>query len=129
MWVDGAESYGLACSRNVSGFLQFSETCYIDECLSFITSISENYSKSFVECSPLLVLWLVLAQPENTSIYQMFGKKYVFLSGEILNICLKYALRLQLEPIAIQFVNLESFTLKWLNGIVFVLPIRMVKCR
>ena len=58
LWVDGAESYGLACSRNVSGSLQFSETCYIDECLSFITTNSETYSKSFVECSPLLVLWL-----------------------------------------------------------------------
>ena len=92
MWVDGTESYGLACSRNVSEFVQFSETCYIDQCLSSITTISETYSKSFVECSPLLVLWIVLAQPENISIYQMFGKKYVCLSGEILSVFISWVM-------------------------------------
>ena len=45
-----------------------------------------------MECSPLLVLWLVLAQPENNSIYLMFDKKYVCLSGEILGVFISWVM-------------------------------------
>ena len=33
-----------------------------------------------------------MAQPENTSIYQMFGKKYVCLSGEILSVFISWVM-------------------------------------
>ena len=51
------------------------------------TYYTSTYGKSFLECSPLLVLWLVLAQPEHSRclVYQMFCKKYVCLSGEIVS--------------------------------------------
>ena len=78
--------YGLTWFQNVSGyFLQFAETCLIKECSTFTSCIISTYGKSIMECSPLTVLWLVLAQPEHSHclVYQIFGKKYVCLSGEI----------------------------------------------
>ena len=56
LWVDGAIFYGLICPQNVSGFLQFEETCYFDECFEFIPTIVSTYCKSFVECTPLVIL-------------------------------------------------------------------------
>ena len=82
LWVDGAMFYGLTYPQNVSGFLQFEETCYFDECFEFIHTIVSTYCKSFVECTPLVVLWLSEVQLECSFVYQMFGKKYVFLSGD-----------------------------------------------
>ena len=84
--VDGAMFYGLTYPQNVSVFLKFEETCYFDECFEFIPTIVSTYCKSFVECTPLVVLWLSEVQVECSFVYQMFGKKYVFLSGDDLSI-------------------------------------------
>ena len=77
--------YGLTCPQNVYGFLQFEETCYFDECFDFIPTIVSTYYKSFMECTPLVVLWLTEVQLECSFLYQIFGKKYVFLSGDNLS--------------------------------------------
>ena len=79
LWLDGAKYNGLSWFQNVSGFLQFAETCYIDKCNTFTSCIISTYRKSFLEISPLLFLWLVLAQPEHSHclVYQMFGNKYM----------------------------------------------------
>ena len=39
-----------------------------------------------MECTPLVVLWLTEVQLECNSLYQIFGKKYVFLSGNDLSL-------------------------------------------
>ena len=83
--------YGLTCPQNVSGFLRFEETCYFDECFEFISTIVSIYCKSFAESTPLVVLWLTEVQLECIFyifyiLYQMFDKKYVFLSGDVLSI-------------------------------------------
>ena len=49
--VDGAMFYGLTCPPNVSGFSQFEETCYSDECFDFIPTIVSTHCK---------VLWNVV---------------------------------------------------------------------
>ena len=86
LWVDGAMFYRLTCPQNVYGFLQFEETCYFDECFDFIPTIVSTYCKSFVECTPLVVLWLTEVQLECSFLYQTFGKKFVFLSGDDLSL-------------------------------------------
>ena len=75
--------HGLTCPQNV---LQFEENCYFDECFEFIPTIVSTFCKSFVECTPLVVLWLSEVQLESSFVYQMFGKKNVFLSGDDLSI-------------------------------------------
>ena len=82
LWVDGAMFYGLTCPRNVYGFLEFEEICFFDECHAFIATIKNSYSKRFVECTPLVVLWLSEIQLETGLMYQMFGKKYAFLTSD-----------------------------------------------
>ena len=114
LWVDGARFYGLTCSQNVSGFLQLAEACYIDECYEFISIISDTYSKSFVECSPLLVLWLVLSQHGNCSVFQMFGKKYVFLGGEILSLFISWVLEQRKEFDTHGITTLENIYTEYL---------------
>ena len=74
--------YGLACPRNVFGFLEFEEICFFDECHAFIATIENTHSKRFVECTPLVVLWLSEVQLETGLMYQMFGKKYAFLTSD-----------------------------------------------
>ena len=54
--ADGVKYYGFNCSRNVSGFLEFEKMCFLEQCSGFINIILSSYSKSFIECSKLVVL-------------------------------------------------------------------------
>ena len=82
--VDGAMYYGLTCPQNVYGFLQFEETCYFDECFDFISTIVSTYCKSFVECTPLVVLWLTEVQLKCILLYQILVRN-MFLSEDDLS--------------------------------------------
>ena len=86
LWTDGVRFYGLSCPRNVSGFLEFEETCYLDQCTGFINTVLTTYSKSFIECSPLVVLWLSEAQLDPWFVYLIFGRNYVYLSNDNLTV-------------------------------------------
>ena len=74
--------YGLTSPRNVYDFLEFEEICFFDECHAFLATIENTYSKHFVECTPLVVLWLSEVQLETSLMCQMFGKKYTFLTSD-----------------------------------------------
>ena len=110
LWVDGAMFYGLTYQRNISSFLQFEEMCYFDECFDecfdFIPMIVG--CKSFVKCTPLVVLWLSEVQLECSILHQMFGKKYVFLSGDDLSLYVNWVKLLRDEYITNGIKCLES---------------------
>ena len=55
LWADGIRFYGFSCPQNVSGFLKFEEICYLEQCNGFINTVLSTYSKSFIECSQLVV--------------------------------------------------------------------------
>ena len=76
--VDGVMFYGLTCPRNVYDFLEFEEICFFDECHAFIATIENTYSKRFVECTPLVLLWLSEVQIETGLMYQMLGRSMRF---------------------------------------------------
>ena len=93
LWIDGAKFYDVSNCKAQFGFLKFEEQCIIEQCYIFMKKITDTYSQTFIECSSLVVLWLVETQIQCSCIKQMFGKNYVMLSGEDLNCIVFWLLR------------------------------------
>ena len=78
--------FGFSCPQNIPGFLKFEEICYLEQCNDFINTVLSTHSKSLIECSQLVVLWLSEAQLDPWLVYLIFGRKYVYLSNENLTV-------------------------------------------
>ena len=85
LWLDGARFYGFNICKKVPGNLQFSVSCFWDTCFDFTENIMTNYVTSFIECRPLVVLWLMETKIQRKCINRIFGKNDVLLNGEELN--------------------------------------------
>ena len=48
--------------------------------------VLSTYSKSFIECSQLIDLWLSEVQLDPWLVYLIFGRKYVYLSNDNLTV-------------------------------------------
>ena len=97
LWADGAKFYGLTEPKNISGFLEFDELCYFLKCNDFIHTIMNKYSFTFIERSPLIVLWMFEFELERKFINLMFGKTYVVVSNNDLNNFIIWLMKLRDE--------------------------------
>ena len=52
--------------------------CFLEQCNRSISIILSSYSKCFIKCSKLVVVWLSEVQLNHCFIHLIFGNKYVY---------------------------------------------------